>query len=217
MAALKRTLGNIRTEIQSRLGFGMAGQAGVVNAPLIDSFIRGAQKQIYEDNQWMREKRIDERLTGIDQVLYDYPQDCEPENILVLAVQVNGIWNPLKPGISLHMRSIIGSGQPLRYELREQIEIFPPPGRQYTLRTEYVRSCSSLVSDNDRTTIDSDLVLLHALATAKAHYRQPDAPQVAQQFESMLSRMKAKARQQTVFRRGCQADPLPFPKVEGRD
>lgn len=217
MAALNRTLGAIRSDIQTRLGFGMAGQAGVVNASLIDSFIRSAQKQLYEDYQWKRLETYVERLTGVEQVLYDYPADCEPENIIQIAIQNSGIWTPLKPGITLSQRSIIGSGQPSRYELRAQMEIHPPPAQQYTMRIEYKQSCGSLTNDNDRTTIDSELVLLHALAAAKAHYRQPDAPQVASQLENMLAKLKAHSRQKTVFRRQEDVEPMPFPRVEGRD
>lgn len=216
MTALHRTLGSIRSDIQTRLGFGMAGEAGVVNAPIIDSFIRNGQAQLYEQFEWRRLIKYEERLMGIEQRVYDYPDDCEPENIISMAVLDGGIWLPLEPGITWEMRSSDESGRPSRYELFEQMEVWPIADTQYTMRRYYLQSLAPLVQDSDRTTLNSELVFLHALTNAKLHYRQPDAQTYVNQLNQMLGKLKAKNRAKTTYRRQDPPQTLPFPKVVGR-
>lgn len=117
---LKRTLGDIRSDIQIRLGFGMAGQAGVVNSPLIDSMIRSAQNQLYEQFDWMELKAVEERQTGAEQQFYDYPSDCNIERIIGIWVKWGGRYIPLTEGISFADRSYNPGGVPQKYERREQ-------------------------------------------------------------------------------------------------
>lgn len=217
MTALRRTLGDIRSDIQSRLGFGMAGEAGVVNAPIIDSFIRNGQAQLYEQFEWRRLITFEERLMGVEQSSYDYPTDCEPENLINVAILQSGIWTELHPGITWDMRSNDSTGAPCRFEVFEQMEVWPAPDQQYTMRRYYKRSLGALNADNDRTTLDSNLVFLHALTNAKLHYRQPDAQTYSNQLSEMLSKLKARNRTKTVFRRESSAGTIPFPKVVGRD
>jgi hypothetical protein len=206
---LLRTLGDIRAEIQTRLGFGMAGQAGVVNSPLIDSFIRSAQAQLVEQFPWLRLKGVDERSTGADQQYYDYPDDCDAGNLTSVSVYWGGQCIPLHEGIDVQDRGLNVANRPLKYERREQIEIWPVPSNDsYTLRFEYNKIVGELVDSSDRVSMPSELVFLHALANAKAHYRQPDATTYSSQLDSLIVKLKQRQRSRTIYgkRRG-EADP----------
>lgn len=198
---LKRTLGELRSDIQVRLGFGMAGAAGVVNAPLIDSMLRSAQNQLYEQFDWSETRKVETRLTGQNQQFYDYPADCNVARMTGLFINWGGQYHPLKEGIDTLARSTPSSSIPVRFERRDQIEIWPIPQAQYEFRIEYIKTLNAFTANSDRCTIPDDVVYLHALANAKEHYRQPDAKTYMSQLESMMMRLKARHRGNMVYSR----------------
>lgn len=199
---LKQTLGEIRSAIQTRLGFGMAGNAQIVNSGLIDDFIKSAQEALYLEFDWIELKTTHERQTGSNQAFYDYPPDCNVERINSISVYWGGVYNPLKEGIELQHRSSNVGTVPCRYERREQLEVWPvPQSTDYKLRFEYIKTLNPLVNNSDRTSLPSEIVNLYALANAKAHYRQPDADQYANQLNVVLSRLKSKHRSRSVWTR----------------
>lgn len=211
---LKQTLGEIRSQIQIRLGFGMAGNAQIVNSGLIDDFIRGAQESLYLEFDWIELKEVYERQTGVSQQFYDYPPDCNVERIKSISIYWNGQYIPLKEGIELHDRGIAQPTIPCKFERREQLEIWPvPQSTDYKLRFEYVRTLLPLVESRDRTSLPSEIVKLYALANAKAHYRQPDAPQYANQLNALLSRIKSKHRSRSVWSKQTRL-PSPYDTVD---
>jgi hypothetical protein len=204
---LKRTLGDIRAEIQSRVGFGMAGQAGVVNSPIIDSFLRSAQEQLYIYD-WSELKSTDVRLTGVNQQFYDYPVNCNVDRIQQITIKFGGQSIKLKEGIEYTDRDFPVSSVPMRFERRDQLEIWPIPQSQYEMRTEYVKTLLPFIKNDDRTSIPSEMVFLHALANAKQHYRQPDAATYASQLDALLKKLKQSHRSRTVF--GSQHKITPY-------
>lgn len=208
---IKRTLGEIRADIQTRLGFGQAGQAGVVNSPLIDSMIRSAQNQLYAQHDFLHLKKVHEEPTGAEQQFYDYPTDCDVGGILTIAVKWGSRYYTLTEGIDIADRGWNPAGPPQKYERADQIEIWPiPAGTEYTLRIEYIKTLDPLNDNNDRTTIDSELIYLHALSNAKAHYRQPDAQTYASQLDALLSRLKAKNRSVQVLGKVKRVGPYDY-------
>ncbi|WP_273430483.1 hypothetical protein [Chitinibacter tainanensis] len=214
--ALNRTLGEVRSELQTRLGFGMSGSAGIVNSPIIDSFIRAAQDALYEECEWAELQRAVEFTGGTEQVLFDYPADCNVEKVRLFAVKDNGQYYPLAQGISLGTRNAAGAilQRPFCYMKAAQLEVFPIPDRQYTYRIEYTAALAPLVSDNDRLSINSRMVFLSALVKAKYHYRQPDAQVYEQELQKHIQRIKAGQRTKTVWeapRSGGRYDPHDYP------
>lgn len=211
---LKRTLGDIRADIQTALGFGMAGQAGIVNSSLIDSKIRSAQEQLYSQFDFVELKEVYERTTGENQSLYDYPPNCNVERINGIWVVWSGQYIQLKEGIDPKMRTYASGNVPARFERRAQIELWPVPNtNEYKLRFEYIRTLDPLTADGHRTTIPSELVYLHALSNCKAHYRQPDAQTYATQLDALLLRIKARHRTTGVYRRTSEHQPTPYDYV----
>ena len=205
----ERTLLEMRADIQVRIGFGMAGQAGVVNAPLIDSMLRSAQNQLYEQFDWSALKAVQDRLTGIDQRYYDYPTNCNIERINSISVNWSGQWHPLTEGIDIEDRSFPSSTIPLKFERRDQYELWPVPQAQYAMRVEYVKQLGRFIEDGDRCSLPSEIVFLHALSNAKQHYRQPDAGTYANQLDTMMTRLKARNRRNTTYSR-TQGERSPY-------
>lgn len=206
---LQRTLLELRADIQVRLGFGMAGQAGVVNAPLIDSMLRSAQEQLYVQFDWAHLKSVQLRTTGQNQQFYDYPADCNVERITGIYLTWGGQMHELSEGIDYRDRSTQASTIPQKYERRDQIELWPVPQALYDLRIEYVKTLGAFTANSDRASLPGEIVYLHALANAKKHYRQPDADTYASQLDAVLARLKMRHRGQTVYGRRT-ADNSPY-------
>ena len=198
---LYRTLGELRSDIQVRLGFGMAGQSGVVNAPLIDSMLRSAQNQLYEQFDWSNLRAVETRMTGQNQQFYDYPANCNVDRLHGLYIKFGGQNHKLEEGIDALSRQIPASSIPLKYERRDQIELWPVPQAQYEFRLEYEKTPGAFTANSDRCSLPDEIVYLHALANAKEHYRQPDAKTYMSQLESMMLRLKARHRGNKTYSR----------------
>jgi len=205
---LKRTLGEMRTELAARLGFGAQGAAGV-NQSLLSSFLKTAQDELYWQYEFeeLRQTTEDEDATkittGIGQILYDYPDDCEPRRIIEVAVQNSKTWNILHEGIDASHDSVAdGQALPRRFDRRAQLEIWPQPNTSYPLRIEYYRRPARFTLNGDRATVDDNLIFLHALVSAKQHYNQKDAPTYAQQLNHVLLRYRSKSSGDKRFVRG---------------
>jgi hypothetical protein len=220
-----KTLGELRATLQTRLGFGAAGAAAGVNAPIIDNFLFNAQVQLYWQFDWRRLIYRADKVMGVGQTLYDYPTiaggapaDANEERILKVEVNLmtsgNPRWREVKPGISEdHRNSLVNNGYPQRYERYAQIEVIPGADAAYTLRTWYVKMLERFTQDADQTTIDSDLVFLHALVNGKQHYKQQDGQIYANQLQVLLTQLKSKGWLRKNFQRGPDQDLEPRPVV----
>lgn len=203
-----RTLSDLRSELSRRLGFGAQGSAGI-NSGLLDSFLQSAQDQLWSQFEWRHLIKYDEKTTGVGQTLYDWATDCDSARPLrEIAIYDGSCWIPLREGISFSMRSDDSQTIPARYERYAQMEVWPAPDAAYTIRRYYVRTCDRFTQDNDAATIDDGAVFLHALAAAKAHYKQTDAQIYSQQLSVMLEKLKAQNRGASVHSRRCDPDDV---------
>lgn len=220
-----RTLGDLRADIQNRLGFGSAGASAGINVPIVDSFLFNAQVQLYNQFDWKRITYRADKTMGVGQSLYDYPTtaagapaNANEERILKVEVNLttsgNPRWREVSQGIdTIHRNALVTNGAPQRYETYAQIEVLPAADQAYTLRIWYIGALGRFSQDSDRATIDDNLIFLHALANAKAHYRQPDAATYSSQVESLLTQLKAKGYTKRRFIRGGERDVEPRPVV----
>lgn len=207
---LNKTLGELRATLQQRLGFGSSGAASGINSSTIDNFLYNAQVQLYWACDWKKLTFYTDKTVGVGQVLMDYPTvasgapaDANPDRILRIAVLVNGIYQPVQEGIGPdHYTYVDRRYYPQRYERYSQIELWPQSDGTYSLRIWYIRDLARFSQDNDRTTIDSDLVFMHAIANGKSHYRHPDADVYAVQLDTMMKNLKTKQFGNRKFVRG---------------
>lgn len=196
-----KTLGELRGDLSRRLGFGAQGSSGI-NSALLDTFLQNAQDQLFAAFEWRNLIKYDDKVIGANQTLIDYATDCEPTHIRDVAVYDGSRWIPMQEGITWDMRSQDTTGTPCRYERYAQMEVWPETDTQYTIRRYYVETPARFTQDNDRASIDDGLVFLHAVTNAKLHYKQSDGQAYANQLNSMLDKLKAKNRGQSVFVRG---------------
>ena len=213
------TLETLRSELAARLGYASQGASIGQLQSNIDNALFNAQQQLYWQHDWRYLTKYSDKTIGDDQTLVDYPTDCNPLRVLNIAVLYNSIYMTLEQGIPIELYTTLElPGPPKRYEARVQIEVWPKTDQSYSLRLWYIKNLAAFTQNNDVTTIDADLVFLHALSNLKAHYRHPDAASYASQFNELLGRMKAKNQQQNVVHFGDHAEVITQrPLVVGRD
>lgn len=222
-----RTLGSLRAELLARLGMGGQGASGGANLALMNGLLADAQLQIYRLQDWKYLQDYQDKTTGIGQNLYDYPTagvmgtiGCPLyRRVLRVELMISGQWVRLREGITTAMWSTMESKtQPQRFERFAQIMTYPKADAAYALRVWFVADMGRFTQENDVCTMDDELVLLHATANGKAHYRQPDAPLYASQLTQALAHVRSESfTSDGVVRRtdNCVAEPKPA--VVGRD
>lgn len=214
-----RTLGDLRTELLARLGMGGMGASGGANLALVNSFLRNGQAQLYRMQDWKHLIAYEDKVLGVSQNQLDYPVKCtRDQRVLRIETQTSGQWRELKEGITTDMWSTMDTqSYPVRYERYAQLLIYPKANQSYTLRIWYVADLGRFTQETDTATLDDEMVFLHALANAKAHYRQPDAATYQGQLNTLLAGLRGQSfGSNGVYRRGEPPVSEPRPAVVGR-
>lgn len=215
-----RTLEELRSIVLARLGMAGMGASGGANQSLIDSFLSNGQTQLYWAQDWRRLTWYEEKTLGMGQNQIDYPNACE-RNARVLRIDTvyGGQYRDLCEGIdTAHWSTMETLSWPARYERYEQILIYPKADQVYTVRVWYVADLGRFTQNADVCTLDDEMVLLHAVTNAKAHYRQPDAKLYEGQLEALLGSLRGQSFSRNgVYRRDNIDPPMRKPLVEGRD
>lgn len=182
------TMVNLRNRLMLRLGFG-AQQANPPPGmtPLLNEFLQSAQVSLYKRYPARFTRRFftwamqaGDRFYGVKANTDDVYRNLRAD--FTKGIEWSGIqdpkntWTPIFEGIMPELYTMATQfGRPVRYEIRECIEVFPAPDGPYTLVLKAHTALQPFIADSDQTTIDSEVVFLHALAVAKMHYGQPDA------------------------------------------
>lgn len=198
-----RTLGELMTELRARLGFVTQGSASKNNDLVIKSFLQEAHDYVFGELEppSMRKKTTIKLVAN--SFLYDWHNDQEDEDIdpgrvlSMWVIESDNTRRPLTQGISEADRADSNIRQcPERYDnLNGQIELYPIPGQPYDMVIEYTADKPRFDRASDRPGVPDRLVFLYALATAKAHYRHPDAQPAAVTFQNMLAKEKSRQKE----------------------
>lgn len=199
------TLQQLRTRMMRRLGYSaQAANPPPGMAELLDDFLRSAQERLYTKNPSLRTERL-YRWTMVEGVSYygirdndtstDFTDmDCgkhlndKAYRISWVGLEdLNNMWMPMRCGIDpTFYTTAMQQGLPTLYEIRSCIEVFPVPNAAYKLWIKGQMGIEPFVGNTDKTTIDSELVFLTALGTAKAHYKQQDADAIKGEARELL-------------------------------
>jgi hypothetical protein len=223
-----RTLGDLRAELLARIGMGGMGASGGANGALMDSFLRNGQFQLYRDADWRHLTDYNDITTGVGQNLYDYPVAgvmntaigcARDKRVLRLETNISGQFVEIKEGISTDMWSTMDTqSNPARYERFTQILIYPKSNQAYTLRVWFISDLAQFTQAQHVATLDDEMILLHAVAHAKAHYRQPDAKLYADDLAALRASLRGQSfGQNGVYRRSEQTPVERKPALLGRD
>lgn len=197
-----RTLGELMTELRARLGFVTQGPASSSNEQIMRSFLQEGHDYVFEKLQPPAQRKIAELALTRGSRLYDWINDADgsqidPGRVLgVWLMKGDEIYIKLRQRGDFEGRPDEDEGQPSSYaHLSGQMEIYPVPDGNYTLRIEYLQDKNRFTQPADRPSVPDRLVFLYALANAKAHYRHPDSQAAGATFESMLADAKAKQKE----------------------
>lgn len=191
---LKPTLGDLRAEFLSRLGFAAQGAAAGVLVNTANSYLKRAQEYLYWKYDFNELRKTHDWTLNTGQTIYDWPDNMEPRQLIELRALVNGWWLPMYEGIDYQHDTFVDSqSYPTRYDRRAQLEIYPEPDVTYTMRGEFYERLGRFTQDADRCTIDDVLIFNYALAKAKRHYKQNDAQDYADEVADLLKKLRKAA------------------------
>lgn len=201
LAGTYRTLLELRTQLQNRLGMGAQGAAPGINIGNLNSILYENQVVLYEEFDWHTLIGYTDITVGIGQINADYPTWMHPERLLQIGVKVSNTWIPVRRGIEINMYTTQASSPsfPRRFEQYSQIEFWPAADQAYTVRIWGIAKLAAFLQDTDRCTIDDSYVFLTSLAVAKAHYKQADAVLIGNLAEKLRGKLRSKSWKQDVF------------------
>lgn len=189
----EKTMQTLLSELRSRLGFIAQGSSAQANDPILISFLQEACDIVVADLGIAHFKRTTTIQIEKNSKLYDWhddenDEDINPNDVTALYIADGENRYRLLEGISEYMRAETEQGTPTHFErLNGQIELYPVPDRKYGLVVEWNSSHFDFNKKTDRCPVNSRLVFLRALATAKAHYRMPDAQNTASAYNELLT------------------------------
>lgn len=188
-----RTFGELLTELKARLSFVAQGPSSNNNNPVLSSFLQEGHDYIYRKLKPTPARKKTTITITAGSFLYDFHNDIEDENIDPASVRsmwilIDGVQRiQLMQGIPESLREFTERSYPTRYDnLNGQIELWPIPERTYPLVIEYIAPQPRFSQPADRPGVPDRLILLYAIANAKAHYRHPDAQAAGATFAEML-------------------------------
>jgi hypothetical protein len=194
-----RTLGELLTELKARLSFVAQGPASNNNNPVLMSFLQEGHDYLYEKLKPSPARKKTKIMTEAGSILYDWHNDIEdeyidPGNVKSVWVHLSDLQRiQMVQGISETDRSQIARMYPTRYDtLNGQMEIWPTPDIAYPILVEYLAPKPRFAQPADRPGVPDRLILLYAIANAKAHYRHPDATAAGTTFTNMLALEESK-------------------------
>ncbi len=210
MASTNQTLGALRAELCTRLGFVSQGPAAESNRAELNSFLQEAQEYVYAQTQGNQSPCTASMVTSPGERLYDWhdhtrDQAIDPHRVQEVGVQYAGHYARLVQGISAHQReSQIARDSPRYYDsLNDQLLLWPTPNARYTVIITYHAALPRLTQDADRPGVPEKLLLLYAIASAKAHYRHADAAVAGKAFDALLREYQSRQHgQRRYFIRG---------------
>ena len=212
---LKDTLGEMRAELLSRIGFASQGARAGSIVKTVDSFLKRAQKYLYRKYPFYELNEVADWTMAAGQTLYDWPDDVDPRNVQKMRVLYSGVWQPMHEGIELSHDTVVDSRYfPTRCEKKAQLEVWPQPDGIYTVRCDHYRRLGRFTQDDDRCTIDDDLLFSYTLAKLKRHYRHPDAQDYLDESSDLLRQYRIAAHGDKRYIMGeTSSAPIPEPKV----
>jgi len=174
---LQITLSEARAEVLNRVGMGAQGDQTQPAHPLVDSFIRQAQRDVYFEADWIEIRKFTDIPLIALQADYDWPDDTEPGQIIRMTVlnddnREETLVGGIRPVDRSRVRNLTDGGLPALFGLHDGIiELLPFPSVDWvTLKIEYLAKPSRLINDVDRLSFDSELIIRMAVVFTKDHY-----------------------------------------------
>lgn len=198
------TLAQLRQRLLIRAGFAaQAASPPPAIAAFMNDHLLGSQNYLYRKYTALHTRRFFRWKLNPGQRFYSLKDNDEDvlgkfqldplKTIEWVGIQDSrNVWYPMIEGIPPQLYTMVSKPwRPARYDIRQAIEVYPAPDQTYYMWVRANFGLLSFVNDSDTTTIDSELVFLHALANVKAHYGHPDASNIEAQANSYRGELVA--------------------------
>ena len=202
-----RTRLSLRIELAQRLGFSSSGSGAILQSDLLNSALRSGQEQLFYEFGDLLTHVVDDSLATVaGQSLYTPPSNCDLTKPLTVSLNRGGSgrFYEMQIGIGViehNLDPVIDDRLPFRWDILDdggvaKIELWPTPNDVSNIKLQYNASLGAFDSDIDKSSVHPpQLILLHAIASMKAHYRQPDWALYEGQLSQLLGRIKSIALQ----------------------
>ena len=202
-----RTRLSLRTELAQRLGFSSSGSGAILQSDLLNSALRSGQEQLFYEFGDLLTHVVDDSLATVaGQSLFTPPSNCDLTKPLTVSLNRGGSgrFYEMQIGIGViehNLDPVIDDRLPFRWDILDdggvaKIELWPTPNDVSNIKLQYNASLGAFDSDIDKSSVHPpQLILLHAIASMKAHYRQPDWALYEGQLSQLLGRIKSIALQ----------------------
>ena len=205
---MARTLLSLRTELAQRLGFSSSGSGAILQQGILNSALRSGQEQLFYEFGDILSHRVNQKEPGttiVGQALYNFPVDCDPQKALTVSLQrdTGSPFFEMQIGIGVLQHNsdpTINNQFPTRWDVlndsmdsgmvKPRLELWPTPDAAYNMKIEYNAALGPFSDDTDTTTLNPQLILLHAIVAMKAHYQQPDFQLYVGQLDALLGRIR---------------------------
>jgi len=221
---LNPTFQELVTEVLIRCGYSTEGNQSVGVIPVCESYVAGAEKELFYECEWLKAARRTTVALEEDEAVIDWPDEVAPgEVLLIVATRENedGTLSrfPLGPGARLQERDLAASesGQPVVYEyIDEAIHIYPAPSEDWTsLEIDY-RVGPALFGPGDRTAVDGELLVQRATHKMKDYLELPIGQKELADHERYLARLRASNSQRSGIQLGGHRAPQTYPQLKNR-
>lgn len=176
--------------------------------PNLKQILQRTQRQLWLNYDWKFLKKWADKIVSAGQRFYDFPTNLDSARINMVHYRWNNLFIPLEKGIQPEDYNAFDSeaATPIRadpvmrwdyYDVNEtQFQIHPIPATDGSATTGYVRfsgilNLNAFVADNDRCTLDADLIVLFAAAEILTPRNPEQAKQKLALANAFLSQLKA--------------------------
>jgi hypothetical protein len=180
---------------------------GTDSLPHVKQLLRRTQEMLYSDpaNDWAFLRMWLTKPIQAGNIYYDPPDNLNMDRIEAVYVRSGNEWLPLERGIDVKEYAqydpddTTARGFPTeRWDLRwtgtsTQIEIWPRPSENSTIRFKCLRPLRPMISDSDVADLDDNLIVLFAAAEELSAQKSKDADTKLQMAQKHLLSFKASA------------------------
>jgi len=191
-------LSQMISDLRSELGHSVNVAHGVNTKGNMAYMVRRTQEVLYEEHDWPF-LLVDRDVTAFaGQFLYNYPNDMPFEVINAVWWKEGSLLTAMDYGVTIDDFNLYDTAadersnpvQKWRHRPDEgQLEIWPRPSLNGTIRFRGSAPLRALVDDSDTCTLDSNLIILHTAAELLARQKSEDAPLKAELARKHLTKL----------------------------
>lgn len=197
------TFGEVITMFREETGRATSSALGQNEIGAIKGKLRRTYRWLHADFNWPHLMIRRDKTVSAGERYFTLPADLDIERVtprVEVKDEADGQWYPLEYGIDAANYNFTDSDLderddwPARWQIYEndQIEIWPIPATEHTLRFHGFSRPKPLVNENEVLDLDDDLVVLYAVQRQLLRDKSADAQDYAQMARALYLKLKGR-------------------------